>query len=506
MGLKQFYRYVFLFLLSVFVLTGCGSSKHKGEVTPTPTVTATPTPTVTTTPTPTPTPTATPPIDEKIESVESVKLIIEKAGFSLTSLAPASSSEMQKTNPTSVSIAYSATQKVDITADKLYLITDSEHNEIFATIDANTLFDTIEQSQALVMYHNGSTLSSGYVNLNTIQTDVNASTESILAEIEHAFAQTTLNNPTTIERLYSIGDDVNITYQTALRNQDKSFECGDEVVVIDALKGYSTLYDIQNEVNCTLGDKKISLVTVTLNSPKQITQTLSYKDISPKIFENNGIVELGAKYEFDISSILMDLNITEGQIEGGSPEYIISLRYGDKTKKFSTHSAFIEFTNSTAENIKVSPLLSITKYVRDNDKNKGSYQKINKWESVKEYTLPEITVLYDIGVSVETGDVTESSINFYLDIKNLENVESVDVRNGSGEQISKLNYGHHQYEERGLSSGTRYEYTITIKYKDGREVKKSVDINTEYVYSPPPAGGGSTGGGATTPPDLGGGE
>ena len=87
---------------------------------------------------------------------------------------------MQKTNPTNVSIAYSETQKMEITADKLYLITDSEQNEVFATIDANALFDTVEQSQSLVMYHNGSTPSSGYVNLNTIKTNANATTKSIL--------------------------------------------------------------------------------------------------------------------------------------------------------------------------------------------------------------------------------------------------------------------------------------------------------------------------------------
>jgi len=61
MGLKQFYRYVFLFLLSVFVLTGCGSSKHKGdEVTPTSRSNSTATETPTATPSPSPTTTATP--------------------------------------------------------------------------------------------------------------------------------------------------------------------------------------------------------------------------------------------------------------------------------------------------------------------------------------------------------------------------------------------------------------------------------------------------------------
>jgi len=160
---------------------------------------------------------------ERVASVEEVQTTLEKAGFSLTSLTPASSSKMQKSNPTSVSIAYSETQKVEITADKLYLITDNEQNEIFATIDANALFDSVEQSQSLVMYHNGSTPSSGYVNLNTIKTNANATTKSILEEIQNAFAQTTLNNPTILERLYIVGDDVNITYQTALQNQDKTF-------------------------------------------------------------------------------------------------------------------------------------------------------------------------------------------------------------------------------------------------------------------------------------------
>ncbi|NEW60858.1 hypothetical protein GSY74_06140 [Sulfurovum sp. bin170] len=77
--------------------------------------------------------------EEKIESVETVKTTIEKAGFTLTSLAPSTSSKIQKTDPTTVTVAYTATQKVDITAEVLYLIVDSEQNEIFATIDATTI-------------------------------------------------------------------------------------------------------------------------------------------------------------------------------------------------------------------------------------------------------------------------------------------------------------------------------------------------------------------------------
>jgi len=61
MGLRQFYKYIFLFLLSVFILTGCGNSKKDTpSSTSTPTVSSTPTPTTSSTSTPTASSTSTP--------------------------------------------------------------------------------------------------------------------------------------------------------------------------------------------------------------------------------------------------------------------------------------------------------------------------------------------------------------------------------------------------------------------------------------------------------------
>ncbi len=426
-----------------------------------------------------------PPLTE-IESIERVKSTIEKAGFSLTSLAPATSNKIQKTNPTTVTIAYRANQQVDITADKLYLIADSQQNEIFATIDADTLFDTIEKKEALVMYHNGSTPSSGYVNLNTIKTDTHSTSETILAEIQKAFAQTTLNNPTITKTLYSTGDDVNISYQTALKNQDETFECGAKVVVIDAQKGYSTLYDVQNDVNCTLGGEKISLVNVGLN-----TSTLSYQTIAPKIFEKGGKIESGT-FTFDISSILDELGISKEQIAGISPEYVVSFEYGGEKRYFDTSVELINFANTTAKNIGFTPVLKIIKYIGNSGEK---IQKAN-YETVVEYTFPKVTVLYDVGVTINTGARTQSSVEFALDIANLENVKSIRVTDSSGSELSPNNGNYSQSE---LVAGTSYSYNVTVTYNDGRVVEGVVSIRTDEAYAPTPTPSGGGGGGPTGP-------
>jgi len=336
------------------------------------------------------------------------------------------------------------------------------------------------------MYHDGSTPSSGYVNLNTTQTNANATTKSILKEIENAFAQTTLNNPTILEKLYIAGDDVNITYQTALKNQDKTFECGAEVVVIDAQQGYSTLHGIQNDINCTLGKENIPLVTVALNSLEQTTQTLSYQSISPKIFESNGTVETG-QYKFDISSLLDELNITKEQISGLSAIYTIALKYGEKTRYFDNPIEFIKFTNNTAENRKLSPLLTITKYVEEAKMEKGGFQ------SVGEYSLPEVTVLYETGVQIETEAVTQTSIEFSLKLKNPENVESLEVTNSSTKL--PIPQSGENYKEEGLTAGTAHTYSVVVSYNDGRKVVESVTVRTVAPTVTPSTGGGTGGGG-----------
>ena len=164
------------------------------------------------------------------------------------------------------------------------------------------------------------------------------------------------------------------------------------------------------------------------------------------------------------------LNITKEQISGLSATYTIALKYGEETRYFDNPIEFIKFTNSTAENRKFSPLLTITKYVEEAKMGKGSFQTLG------EYSLPEVTVLYETGVQVETEAVTQTSIEFSLNLKNPENVGSVEVTNSST-QLPIPQSGEN-YKEEGLTSGTAHTYSVVVSYGDGRKVVESVTIRT----------------------------
>jgi len=154
------------------------------------------------------------------------------------------------------------------------------------------------------------------------------------------------------------------------------------------------------------------------------------------------------------------------------------LKYGEETRYFDNPIEFIKFTNSTPENRKFSPLLTITKYVEEGTASKQSKAKMEKgsFQTLGEYSLPEVTVLYETGVQVETEAVTQTSIEFSLNLKNPENVGSVEVTNSST-QLPIPQSGEN-YKEEGLTSGTAHTYSVVVSYGDGRKVVESVTIRT----------------------------
>ena len=273
--------------------------------------------------------------EESVESVESIDTAIEEEGFTLDTF-DTNSQKTQKQSLNSIRLIYSTTQEVNISTHTLYSITNEENQSIIVTVD-NLLLDGIENNPSFVIHHRLPIVPYGFTNLNTTLTEENATITTILEEIEKAFTQKVLNNPlnqrviynvindenqstsesiddqntttseiindnnTTVDdnnittkkilkeiaitqSIYRIVDDVNVTYQTAFKNHDETFECNGESKIIDAKTGSTILKDLSvGTVLCTFGVNKIPMfdfnVTqkdttaplITLNGESNIT-------------------------------------------------------------------------------------------------------------------------------------------------------------------------------------------------------------------------------------------
>lgn len=219
-----------------------------------------------------------------VNSIESMSIAIKEAGFTLNTF-DSNSQKIQKKSSNNIRILFNATQELSISTHTLYSVTNENNQSIIATID-NTLLNNIEENPSFVIYHQLPLLPYGFTNLNTTLTDVNATITTILKKIEKAFTQKTLNNPSIQQVTYTTVDDVNVSYQTALKNQDETFECNGESKIIDATKGYTTLNNLPiGIVLCTFGINKIPMLDFN------VTQ----EDTTPPIITLNGKSRLTLK-------------------------------------------------------------------------------------------------------------------------------------------------------------------------------------------------------------------
>ena len=200
---------------------------------------------------------------ENISSFSETKQSLEENGYSIESLAT-SSKVQAKVNNNELRITYDANKSITLLSSSLYLVINESNESVFATLDVNSTADKAEAKTKLYMEQNLAKTVIGYVNINTTLTEANASIETILAEVESAFKQFTLHNVTAPTSVVE-NEELNISYQTALQNQDKTFTCNAESKVLDAQKGYSTLSDLSvGKYVCKHGDISLLGFTVTV--------------------------------------------------------------------------------------------------------------------------------------------------------------------------------------------------------------------------------------------------
>lgn len=195
---------------------------------------------------------------DNISSFTELKESLAKSGYSIESLQ-ISPKVQSKVSNNELRITYDANKSILFSSSSLYIITNESNGVVIATVDANATADEVESKTKLLMEQNISKVPIGYVNVNTTVTNASATSKTILAEVETAYKQFTLNNVTAATSVVE-GSDLNVSYQTALQNEDKTFTCNAEVKVVDAQKGYTSLRDLSvGEYVCKHGE--ISLLS-----------------------------------------------------------------------------------------------------------------------------------------------------------------------------------------------------------------------------------------------------
>jgi len=286
---------------------------------------------------------------DSISSFTELKESLAKSGYSIESLQ-ISPKVQSKVSNNELRITYDANKSILFSSSSLYIITNESNGVVIATVDANATADEVESKTKLLMEQNISKVPIGYVNVNTTVTNASATSKTILAEVETAYKQFTLNNVTAATSVVE-GSDLNVSYQTALQNEDKTFTCNAEVKVVDAQKGYTSLRDLSvGEYVCKHGE--ISLLSFIVEEiPIPSAPSIS----APKITYANS-TDVNITGEIGASLYFKDANATEATLIGEFPESG-KITYAMDTSKDGNNTG--EFYQINGSN-KKSPNTSIT--------------------------------------------------------------------------------------------------------------------------------------------------
>jgi hypothetical protein len=198
-----------------------------------------------------------------IDSLQHIETALQSSGYRLEKLVVESSS-INKLSTDKVKVSYGAEAYLLLSTATFYRITDEADQIILATLDGNSTADDTESQTHLVIEHYFDFIPVGYTNLNTTTTNPKATKLTILAEVQKAFTQFTLNNPTTPSTA-TLSNDINIGYETALKNHEEGLSCNHETYLIDAEKNYTLLSNLQ-EGNVTCYHGTIPLMSFEVTS------------------------------------------------------------------------------------------------------------------------------------------------------------------------------------------------------------------------------------------------
>ncbi len=287
-----------------------------------------------------------------VDSFESTQKSLETNGYTLEKLV-APTTQQSKPNNDEVIIHYNATENITLSTTDLYLITNENSEVVLATLDANATLDEIESKSKLLVEHIHTFTPTGYTNLNTIKTNPNATPQSILTEVQKAFTQFTLNNPSSPESIVE-NSDINISYQTALKNSDEPFTCNAENQIIDAQKGYTTLSNLTlGEVVCSHGE--IPLVSFDVLEKNDEAPTIEF---SAEARSSNSIT---------IKSIITDSDSYSSEV---STRFVITNAKGE-----NAHTPFT-INGTGSSNTEIQHLSPNTEYTITATVSDGTNEKV----------------------------------------------------------------------------------------------------------------------------------
>jgi len=241
--------------------------------------------------------------------VSSIKIIqdtLSEAGYSVSSLVAKTSKNRDLDRYIYIS---DAKNSINVLGDFVCVISDANGKKILATLDAPKDFDHIEKNSELVLKGNLlddnsryrlSFIPTGFVNLNTTNTNPNATISSLIHEIINSFNQFTIVNPKLLSN--------SLAYKANSRIENITILCNEVDFILDSSKGIinfdSIFQDENSDINCStksgillgsiVGDKKvviegnISIPTKPIddNNETQKESTRISGDLYRRMFEN----------------------------------------------------------------------------------------------------------------------------------------------------------------------------------------------------------------------------
>ncbi len=230
--------------------------------------------------------------DVVVSSTKVIRETLVNEGYSINSLVDTSSKTRGLDLEKYIYISNNK-NSINVIGSFVCIISNGLGQKVLATLDAPKDFDIIEQSSELVLRGNllednsRYTLSfppTGFVNLNTTNTDPNSTIQSLLNQLKNSFNQFTLVNP------YLAFD--YLTYKINTQSEDGAILCNNIEFRLDTSKNiinFGKMFEGENlDVNCTT---KNGILLGTIVSTKIIEGNISIPtkisgDLYRSMFEN----------------------------------------------------------------------------------------------------------------------------------------------------------------------------------------------------------------------------
>ncbi|SHO80405.1 Probable RTX [hydrothermal vent metagenome] len=268
---------------------------------------------------------------DSIISIKIIKDTLLNEGYNIVSLVDENNSSTNSRGLDLEKYIYisDSNHTISVLGNFVCVISNVNGEKVLATLDAPKDFDIIEKNSELVLRGNLlednsryilSSIPTGFVNLNTINTDKEATISSLLDELRNSFNQFTIINP-------HLSLDY-LTYKINSKVEESSIFCDDKEFILDTSKGiinFNGIFKDENiDMNCTtqsgilLGTISRTIIENNNSIPiiEPEIETIISGDLYRNIFEDynqtQGRVSLNKE---DITFIPQSISTTYGSFE-----------------------------------------------------------------------------------------------------------------------------------------------------------------------------------------------